>query len=381
MNKFKIDYSYILSLFISIVVALFIGALLIMVTGHSPGEGYGAMIEGVFGNSRVFGNTVAKSMNLCLTALAMAVAAKAGMFNVGGEGQLYLGGLAATMVGVLMSSASPTIVIPLAIIAGAIVGGAFAWIPAWLRVKFNVSEVITTIMLNSAAIFFCKYLINGPLKSTEKGVLAATENVFVFKLAKLIPASNLTTALFYSAVIALLVWYVMGKTTLGLEMKVTGENPKFSEFVGLKKDKMMIWSMIASGAICGVVGMMEVYGIQGRFTENISNEFYFDGMLLAMIMNYNPFGIIAMSFFFGTLKIGAYAMELSTGISGEISQIIFAVIIFLMAAQGGFKQFFGDTFGKFKAKRYKAEETDSRFSMEELSDDMGLDDLGSKGEE
>lgn len=346
MNKLKVNYSYIISLTLSIVIALLIGAILIIATGHSPAEGYGAMLEGVFGNSRVLGNTIAKSLNLCLTALAMAVAAKAGMFNVGGEGQLYLGGLAATMVGVIFQDLSPVVVIPCALIAATVVGGAFAWIPAWLRVKLNVSEVITTIMLNSAAIFFCKYLVNGPLKSTEKGVVAATENVYAFKMAQLIPASNLTTALFYSAAIAFAVWYIMGKTTVGLEMKVTGENPRFSGFVGLEKDKMMIWSMIASGAICGIVGMMEVYGIHGRFTENISNEFYFDGMLLAMIMNYNPFGIIAMSFFFGILKIGAYAMELSTGISGEISQIIFSIIIFLMAAQSGFKQYFSNKLSK-----------------------------------
>ena len=351
MNKLKVNYSYMISLTLSIVIALLIGAILIIATGHSPSEGYGAMLEGVFGNSRVLGNTIAKSLNLCLTALAMAVAAKAGMFNVGGEGQLYLGGLAATMVGVVFQDLSPVVVIPCALIAATVVGGAFAWIPAGLRVRLNVSEVITTIMLNSAAIFFCKYLVNGPLKSTEKGVVAATENVYAFKMAQLIPASNLTTALFYSAAIALCVWYVMGKTTVGLEMKVTGENPRFSGFVGLEKDKMMIWSMIASGAICGIVGMMEVYGIHGRFTENISNEFYFDGMLLAMIMNYNPFGIIAMSFFFGILKIGAYAMELSTGISGEISQIIFAIIIFLMAAQSGFKQYFSKKFIKLKGEQ------------------------------
>ncbi|XVG95486.1 ABC transporter permease [Eubacteriales bacterium KG127] len=348
MKKFRIDYSYLISLFLSISIALIIGGILIVTTGHNPIDGYSAMLDGVFGNIRVLGNTISKSLNLCLTALAMAVAAKTGMFNVGGEGQLYLGGLAATIVGVTMAGAPVFIVIPIALIVGAIVGGAFAWIPGWLRVRFNVSEVITTIMLNSAAIFLCKFLVNGPLKTTEKGVLSATENVFTYKMTQLIPASNLTTALFYSAAIALAVWYVMGKTSLGLEMKVTGENPRFSNFVGLKSDKMMICSMVVSGAICGVVGMMEVYGIQGRFTENISNEFYFDGMLLAMIMNYNPFGIIAMSFFFGVLKIGASAMELSTGISGEISQIIFAIIIFLMAAQGGFKMYFASLSLKYK---------------------------------
>ena len=127
----------------------------------------------------------------------------------------------------------------------------------------------------------------------------------------------------------------MQKTSIGLEMKVTGENERFAFFAGLPKDKLMIWSMVASGAICGLVGMFEVYGYQIRFQDSLSNEFYYDGMLVAMIMNYNPVGIIIMSFFFAVIDIGASAMEFSTGVSGEISEIIFAVIIFLMAAEKG----------------------------------------------
>lgn len=335
MNKFKLDKTYLFSLAVSVTAALIIGGILIAATGHSPLEGYGAMLNGVFGNPRVLGNTIAKALQLCLTGLAMAVAAKAGMFNVGGEGQLYLGGLAATLVGITMAGMSPVIVVPLAFIAAMIGGGLFAWIPAMLKVKLNVSEVITTIMFNSAAIYFCTYLVNGPLRSSDKSSLSATDNIYEFEFADLIRGSNISTAIFYGALIAFLVWYTMGRTTVGLEMKVTGENERFAFFSGIKKDKLMIWSMVVSGAICGLVGMFEVYGIQGKFSANISNEFYYDGMLVAMIMNYSPLGIILMSFFFAVLKIGATAMELSTGISSEISQIVFAIIIFLMAAQKG----------------------------------------------
>lgn len=350
MNKLRENRTYLISLIASIAVALLIGGVLIAITGHNPIEGYGALINGVFGNSRVLGNTIAKALQLCLTALAMAVAAKAGMFNVGGEGQLYLGGLAATMVGVWLTGLPAILVIPLVFLSGMAAGGLFALIPAWLKVKLHVSEVITTIMLNSAAIFFCKYLVNGPLRSTEKGVLSATNNIYMYEFTDMIRGSNLSTALIYGVVIAFLIWYVMEQTTIGLEMKLTGENERFAFFSGLKKDKVMIWAMVASGAICGIVGIFEVYGIQGRFNENISNEFYYDGMLVAMIMNYNPIGIIIMSFFFAILKIGAFAMELSTGIPGEISQIMFAIIIFLMAAQNGIVKSIAQKYIKNKAK-------------------------------
>ena len=335
MEALRRNKIYLLSLFISIAAALLIGGILIAVTGHDPFEGYAAMFNGVFGNGRVFGNTLAKALQLCLTGLAMAVAAKAGMFNVGGEGQLYLGAMAAAMVGVFLNGYTKFIVIGSALLAAIAAGGLFALLPAWLRVRLHISEVITTIMLNSAAIFFCKWMVNGPIRTDEPGVLSGSQNVYAYAFTKLIPASNLTTAVFYGAVIAFLVWYVMGKTTVGLEMKLTGENERFAFFAGIKTDRLMLWAMVASGAICGIAGMFEVYGVHGRYIENISNEFYYDGMLVAMIMNYNPMGIIVMSFFFAALKIGAPAMELSTGISGEISQIVFAVIIFLMAARSG----------------------------------------------
>lgn len=357
MNKIiaslKNNRTYLISLALSIFVALFIGGMLMLVTGFNPFEGYAAMIKGAFGSIRVFGNTITKMLTLCLTGLAMTVSAKAGLFNVGGEGQLFLGGLAATVTGIYLQGVSPLIAVPLAFISAAVVGGFYAWIPAVLKVKLKVSEVITTIMLNSVAIYVCTYLINsgGPLATQDYGVLGGSDAVPVaFRFSQIIPTSNLSTALFYSAFIAFFCWYLMQKTSIGLEMKVTGENERFSFFAGLPKDKIMIWSMVASGVICGLAGMFLVYGYQFRFQGSISNEFYYDGMLLAMIMNYNPIGIILMSSFFAIIDIGASAMEFSTGISGEISDIIFAIIIFLMAAQKGITKYITDRSTQKKAR-------------------------------
>lgn len=356
MNKFKLDKTYLISLISSIVIALIIGGILMAVTGADPFVGYGAMLESVFGSGRMLGNTIAKGAQLCMTGLAMAVAAKAGMFNVGGEGQLYMGAMAAAMVGVWLTGLPTLVVLPLAFLAAAVAGGITAWLPAWLKVRLHVSEVITTIMFNSAIIFFCTWLVNGPFQTKEKGVLSATENVEQYEFFKLIEASNLTSSLIVSIIMAFLIWYVMGRTTVGLEMKITGENERFSFFAGMKKDRLMIWAMVASGAICGAVGMFEVYGVHGRYVQSISNQFYFDGMLVAMIMNYNPVGIIIMSLFFAVLKIGATSMELATGISSQISQIIFAIIIFLMAAQGGISKGIMSYIEKRKNKKAEGKE-------------------------
>ncbi len=336
ISKIKKNKTYLISLVISILTAAIIGAILMAITGCNPIDGYVAMVKGAFGNMRVLGNTLAKTLTLCLTALATALGAKAGMFNVGGEGQLFLGGLAATVVGVGLHGMSPWIVVPLAFISAAVVGGFYAFIPGIMRVKLGISEVITTIMLNSCAIFFCSYLIssNGPFRTLDRGNMAASDMIDpAFAFTKLIPKSNLSTALIYSAIIAFICWYIMQKSTMGLEMKATGENVRFGFFSGLDTDKIMVLAMVGSGIICGLVGMFQIYGYQNRFTSSISNEYFYDGMLVAMIMNYNPLGIIIMSLFFAMIDIGSTAMEFSVGVSGELSDVIFAIIVFQMAAQ------------------------------------------------
>lgn len=334
MNKQKVQY--LLSLLVSILLALVLGGVIMAFTGHNPIEGYGALLNGALGNKRALANTLYKSAQLCMTGLATAVAAQAGIFNVGGEGQLYLGAFASAYLGAVLTGVSPWIAVPLCLLAAIVAGGVYAWIPAVLKVKLKVNEVITTIMLNSAAIYFCSYLANGPLKTTEKGVNAGTAAIDKnFLFAKLVPASKLTESIFYIAVITFLVWYIMSKSTAGFEMKLTGQNQRFAKYSGIKSDKLAIWSMVASGAICGLVGMFETFGLQKRFVETISNEFYFDGMLVAMIMHYKPVGIILMSVFFGILKIGATAMESKVGISSELILIVQSIIIFFMAAEEG----------------------------------------------
>jgi len=337
----NVDKKYIISLIICIVAALLFGALLMLVTGFNPIEGYSAMIFGAVGNARLIGNTIEKAMSLCLLGLATAIGARGGLFNVGGEGQLFFGALVSTMIGLTFSSLPAIIVIPIAFIGAVVVGGFYAWIPAMLKVKLGVSEVITTIMLNTVAIKVCTYLVNGPWVASTMATTKGTDYLpDTIRFADIIKSSNLSTGFFAGAIVVFMVWYVMNMTSQGLQMKVTGENRRFAIFSGLPADKIMIASMVASGAICGFVGMLLVYGYQGHMTDGVSNEFYFDGLLVAMIMNYNPIGIIIMSFFFAILSTGSTMMDMTVGISSQIYDIIFSVIIFLMAARGGFEHWY-----------------------------------------
>ena len=328
---------YLLSLTISVILALLVGALIMLATGHDALEGYGALIKGAFGTKRAWGNTLYKSFQLCITGMATAVASSAGIFNVGGEGQMYLGALASSYLGARLTGVSPWIALPVCFLAAIASGAVYAWIPAVMKVKLKINEVITTILMNSIAIFFCSYMANGPLKTLERGVNSGTDAIDkAFRFTRLIPGSNLSETVFYIAAISLFVWYLMSRTATGYEMRLTGQNERFSRFIGLKAGALGIGGMLISGAMCGALGMFECFALQNRFKPDFSSEFYFDGMLVAMIMRYKPLGIILMSFFFGALKMGAISMQSSTGISSELILIIQSVIIFLMAAEEGF---------------------------------------------
>ena len=337
--KQKLTAQYLLSLTIAVLLAFLVGAGIMLLCGYDPVACYSAMFTGAMGKPRAFGNTLAKTVTLCLTGLAMSLAAKAGIFNVGGEGQLYLGGLAAAVVGAGMAGAPVWLVVLCALLAALAAGGAYAYVPGVLKVKLKVNEVITTILLNSAAIYFCNYLANGPLKTAERGIASGTAQVpKAVWFTPLIRLSNLTEGIYIAAVMALLVWYMMSRSTVGFEMKITGTNERFARYGGIRADRLALLGMVLSGMICGAVGMLEVFGLHHRFLTTISSGFYFDGMLVAMIMRYQPFGVILMSFFFAILNTGGSAMELSAGISSEVMLIVQSVIIFFMAAEGGISE-------------------------------------------
>ncbi|MBR5616823.1 MAG: ABC transporter permease [Oscillospiraceae bacterium] len=347
--KKRIDRGYLLSLAAAVVLALLVGALIMGITGHDPVAAYRELVKGATGcnswsdvprifTKRQFGNTIEYAMVLFLTGLACAIGARVGIFNVGGEGQLYLGAIVSAYIGAKLAGFAPWLVILFAALGAITVGGFYAWIPGVLKVKLKVNEVITTIMMNTIAIYLCSYLSNGPWKTSHPNRVSGTETLpESLRFTRLIPGSNLTGAIFTSIIIAFLVWYIMAKTTKGYEMKLIGENPRFAKYSGLKVDRTVINTMVISGAICGLVGMFEVYGLKGNYQDGISNEYYFDGLLVAMIMRYKPVGIIFMSFAFAFLKVGAMGMELNAGVPGELYRIIQSVVIFFLAAQSGVK--------------------------------------------
>ena len=309
--------SYFASLALSVLLAFAIGAVILAVAGFNPVQAYAAMVDGAFSNVRHVGDFLEYAMVLCICGLACVLGSRVGIFNVGGEGQLLLGAIAACQVGVVMNGQSKWLVLPCAALAAMAVGGFYALIPGVLKVKVKVNEVITTIMLNTIAASFCQFLAKGPWKNPNRNMVAATGQLDPrYWFTTLIPSSNLSTAILIAAVMAFLTWYIMQKTAVGFEMKLTGQNPRFAFFSGIKTDKIVILCMLISGAMCGLVGMFRVYGVEHLYRSSISNQYYFEGLTVAMIARYDPVTVILLSFFFAILKIQT-------------------VIIFFMAAENG----------------------------------------------
>ena len=231
------------------------------------------------------------------------------------------------------------------------VGGLYAFLPGVLKVKVKVNEVITTIMLNTVAAYLCQYLAKGPWKNANKNMVAATEQLGAqYWFGNVIPRSNLTSAVFAAAVMAFLVWYVMERTSVGYEMRITGENPRFAFFSGLRTDQIVLLSMVVSGAMCGLVGMFRVYGVEHLYRDSVSKDYYFEALMVAMIAQYKPVTVILLSLFFAVLKIGAQGMEL-IGIPSQIYLIIQTVIIFCMAAESGITRSLTAAHERRRAKR------------------------------
>lgn len=334
--KKRIDPGYLISLLLSVVLAFVIGAVILAIAGFSPGKAYLAMLNGAFSSARHIGDLLEYAMVLCLCGLACVLGARVGIFNVGGEGQLLLGAIAACQVGVWLDGLTPWLVLPLAALAAMAAGGLYALIPGVLKVKVKVNEVITTIMLNTVAASFCQYLAKGPWKHANKNMVAATEQLNArYWFGGLIGGSNLSTAILAAAVLALVIWYVMQKTSRGYEMKLTGQNERFARFIGIRTSRLVLVCMLLSGALCGLVGMFRVYGAEHLFRDSISRDYYFEGLMVAMIARYQPLAVVFLSLFFAALKIGAQGMELAAGVPNQIYLIIQTVVIFLMAAESG----------------------------------------------
>ena len=331
LETFKVELKKIVPQLIAIFIALLVGSMVLLATGFSPIEAYGALLLGAFGDIYGIGQTLTQATPIIFTSLAFLFAFKAGLFNIGAEGQFLVGALAAAIVGIFFNGLPNIIHISLALLAGAFFGGLYAFIPAILKTKLGAHEVITTMMLTYVAIYLTGYLVTDVFKAP--GWVSQTPLISpTAELPRILPPTQLSASIFLGIALVILSYYTLQKTVLGYEIRAIGLNPLAAENGGINVKKGLILSLVISGALAGIGGAGEILGVHKRFIDGFSPGYGWDGLAVALIGGLNPFGSFLAALLIGILRSGGMTMNRVTGVPIDIVTILQALVILFVAA-------------------------------------------------
>ena len=315
----------------SVLLALIIGGIILVVSGASPLQAYGALLRGAFGDSRALGRTLEKATPLVFSGLAVAFAFKAGLFNIGAQGQLLFGAVTAAAIGFMIKGLPPLIHAPLALLGGALAGALYGTIPGMLKTYTGAHEVITTILLNYVAINLTDYLANGPLKDPSPGNIVARTPAIAAS-ARIPAIGNIPLGFFLALLMAVLAWWVLWHTTIGYEIRTVGLNPAAAKYAGMRVSLTVILTMALSGLLAGMGGAVETQGVVGRFQPGFNAGLGFDGITIALLGKTHPLGVIPAAILVGAMRAGSSLMQFDAHVASEIIDVILAIILFFVAA-------------------------------------------------
>lgn len=329
---------------LSVLLAMVTGSLIVLASGYDPIAAFAALWDGAFGNPYQIGETLMRSTPLIFTGLAIAYGFRSGLFNIGAEGQLFMGGIVAAWTGVLFSSLPAVLLVPLMLVLGALAGAAWAFVPALLKARVGAHEVITTMMFTWIARYFVSYLLDGPLKAPAPDgspgtipvsrVLPPQAQLPKFnQLIPSLPANNAHVGFVIAIVIAFAVWWVLRRTTLGYEARAVGFNPYASENGGISVAKTTVLSLCISGGLAALAGVSEVMGVHYRMSDQFSAGFGFTGIAVALLAKNHPLAVIPAAILFGGLSAGSGIMQLNANVPDKLVDIVQALVIFFVAAE------------------------------------------------
>ncbi|MFW6029138.1 MAG: ABC transporter permease [Halanaerobiales bacterium] len=322
----------------SILIALLLSGLIVYLIGESPLVALKGLLIGSFGTVRSFANTLSRTSPLIFTGLAVALAFRCGLFNIGAEGQLYFGGFFAAITAIYLGELPVLLAMSITIIVGILAGMFWGGIPGLLKAKFGSHEVIVTVMLNYVAIFFTSYMVNYPFKAI--GGVPQTEMIPTQLLfERPVQGSQLTTSIFLALSAAVLVYIFLWKTNIGYEIRAVGENKEAALAGGIKIKNRIILAMAISGGLAALAGVTEVMGVHRRFIEGFSPDLGFTGIAVAVLGRNHPIGVILTAFLFGILSTGGIYLERATNVSSNIVVLIQGLVILFVAAPEIIKQF------------------------------------------
>jgi ABC-type uncharacterized transport system permease subunit len=312
-----------------------LGGLLIAVAGRDPWLAYQALAQGAFGSGAALSETLVNSTPLIFGGLAFALAARGGLFNIGIEGQLVLGGLVSGWIGSLPLAWPRLLHLPLALGLAALAGGLWGLLPGILKARNGTHEVITSIMLNYLSFRLTAYLVgpSGPLRS---GPLPATAPLVASaRLDPLWSGTRLSGGLLLALGLAALVGFGLFRTRAGFRLRTVGSSQGAAQYAGISVTKVWIGAMVLSGALAGIGGAVEVLGLHYRYYDQFSPGYGFTAIAVGLVGNNHPLGVVLAGLLFGALNNGATAMQTLAGTPKDLVQILQSLVIFSVAAVAG----------------------------------------------
>jgi simple sugar transport system permease protein len=319
---------------LAVVTALALGALLIAVSGGDVWAAYSGLWEGSFGRLQSISETLVWATPYIFAGLAVALAFKAGLFNIGVEGQIAVGALASVYVGYAVRGVPWPLHLILAIAVGMLAGAIWAGVAGYLKAATGAHEVITTIMLNYVAIQMTSFLVAGPMKDPNPAVaVAQTPKILeTARLPTLIAPYRLHWGFVIALILAFGTYWLLYRTTLGFEIRTAGANPNAARYAGISVVRTIVMSMGLSGSLAGLAGTIEVVGLNYYHTPGFSVGYGFDAIAVALLARTNPIGVIPSAILFGALRAGATRMQFKSQIPIDIISLIQALVLILVAA-------------------------------------------------
>jgi len=324
---------------LAVFTALVLGALIIVSAGGNPFAAYKGLFQGAFGSAKALSETTVWATPYIFAGLAVAVAFKGGLFNIGAEGQLALGAVTAAWVGYalpdLLGLTLPALIhVPLAVGLGMLAGALWGAIPGWLKARTGAHEVINSIMMNYIALNIASYLLNGPMKDPDPmNVVARTPEIAEgARIAPVIAGFRFHWGFFLALVMAAIVWWILQKTTLGFEIRTAGANPDAARYAGVNVQRTIVLTMMLSGALAGMAGAIEVTALNYRHELGFSVGYGFDAIAIALLGKTHPLGVVAASLLWGAMRNGATRMQFLTQIPVDVISVIQALILLFVAA-------------------------------------------------
>ncbi|QIE42640.1 ABC transporter permease [Rhodobacteraceae bacterium SC52] len=322
----------------SVVIALaasgVVCALLLLTAGADIWQAFAALWDGAFGDWRATWKTLIKATPLILTGVAVSVAFRARIWNIGAEGQLYAGAMMSYWLYTSVGPLPLPILIPLLFVAGALGGGLCGGLAGYLSAKYRVNEILTTVMMNYIIHYLVSYLLVGPWRDPSQFVLQSPKIDSDALLPFVLPATRLHLGFPIAVAVAIITYFVITKSSLGYEIRAVGMNKLASRFKGIRIERTIITAMLISGAVAGLAGVIEVFGVHARMKPDISLGFGFTGIIIAVIALLNPIAVIFVAILFGGFVNGGIKLQVATGVPSTMTDAIQAIILifFLTAA-------------------------------------------------